>query len=281
MLHEVAGEVDPVATLDGNWAPFVEECLRRLYKLVKLRMLVVVVFDGAPNPFKRLEDDRRAARRLAALDECKELRARLADAGRLPTEELQLLQSLLRKSARAAFHRSQELQQALQERLTKAGFRWIVAPFEADSQLAWLGRMGRVEYVISEDADLVVLGCPRLLTKVKVETGTALLVQSEKIFTVSSRQVVPATVRERGPAGLMLLAALAGNDYCKLRGVSLMTAALIMQQMPAGCADPARVPAAAQAAGLSRLLPPHAVQRLEGRGRHKRLHVCFSPPLDS
>ena len=79
--------------------------------------------------------------------------------------------------------------------------------------------MGRVEYVISEDADLVVLGCPRLLTKVKVETGTALLVQSEKIFTVSSRQVVPATVRERGPAGLMLLAALAGNDYCKLRGV--------------------------------------------------------------
>ena len=106
MLHEVAGVVDPVATLDGNWVPFMDECLRRLYKLVKLRMLVVVVFDGAPNPFKRLEDDRRGARRVAALEECTELRARLAEAGRLPMEEKQLLQSQLRKAARAAFHRS-------------------------------------------------------------------------------------------------------------------------------------------------------------------------------
>ena len=42
MIHDVAGVVDPVATLDGNWVPFIDECMRRLHKLVHHRILVVV-----------------------------------------------------------------------------------------------------------------------------------------------------------------------------------------------------------------------------------------------
>lgn len=41
---------------------------------------------------------------------------------------------------------------------------FIVAPYEADAQLAWLSKLdpcqGGVSVVISEDSDLLVYGCP-------------------------------------------------------------------------------------------------------------------------
>lgn len=59
MIHDVANVVDTMHLLDGNFVPFLEEYLRRLYKLVQQRISVVVVFDGAPNPHKQRTDDSR------------------------------------------------------------------------------------------------------------------------------------------------------------------------------------------------------------------------------
>ena len=42
---------------------------------------------------------------------------------------------------------------------------FIVAPYEADAQLAYLALNGHVEAVISEDSDLLAYGCPRVLFK--------------------------------------------------------------------------------------------------------------------
>ena len=38
----------------------------------------------------------------------------------------------------------------------------IVAPYEADAQLAYLAKKGIVQAVITEDSDLVAFGCPRV-----------------------------------------------------------------------------------------------------------------------
>jgi exonuclease-1 len=46
--------------------------------------------------------------------------------------------------------------------LGAVGIRYLVAPFEADSQLAFMSRQGEVDYVISEDSDLLVFGCERV-----------------------------------------------------------------------------------------------------------------------
>ena len=43
-------------------------------------------------------------------------------------------------------------------RAAKIGF--LVAPYEADAQLAFLCRNGHVSAVITEDADLLPYGCP-------------------------------------------------------------------------------------------------------------------------
>lgn len=41
----------------------------------------------------------------------------------------------------------------------------IVAPYEADAQLAYLNKVGLAEYVITEDSDLILFGCRKILFK--------------------------------------------------------------------------------------------------------------------
>jgi 5'-3' exonuclease len=40
---------------------------------------------------------------------------------------------------------------------------YIVAPFEADAQLAYLELQGIIQGIITEDSDLVVFGCKEVL----------------------------------------------------------------------------------------------------------------------
>ncbi len=40
--------------------------------------------------------------------------------------------------------------------------RFIVAPYEADAQMAYLARRGDVWAVLTEDSDLLTYGCPRV-----------------------------------------------------------------------------------------------------------------------
>lgn len=39
---------------------------------------------------------------------------------------------------------------------------FIVAPYEADAQLAYLANNGIVDAVITEDSDLIAFGCPNV-----------------------------------------------------------------------------------------------------------------------
>lgn len=48
----------------------------------------------------------------------------------------------------------------LQE-LKVQGVAFLVAPYEADAQMAYLARSGTVQLVVTEDSDLLAYGCPR------------------------------------------------------------------------------------------------------------------------
>ena len=52
--------------------------------------------------------------------------------------------------------------QALILELQAYEVEYIVAPYEADAQLAYLALNGVVHAVITEDSDLLVYGCPRV-----------------------------------------------------------------------------------------------------------------------
>jgi exonuclease-1 len=49
--------------------------------------------------------------------------------------------------------------------LKARGDDFYIAPYEADSQLAFLAKSGMVSAVITEDSDLLVFGCPKVLFK--------------------------------------------------------------------------------------------------------------------
>lgn len=60
---------------------------------------------------------------------------------------------------------------ALTDVLQQHRVPFIVAPYEADAQLAYLALQGMVHAVISEDSDMLVYGCPRVLFKLDGRTG--------------------------------------------------------------------------------------------------------------
>lgn len=46
---------------------------------------------------------------------------------------------------------------------------FIVAPYEADSQMAYLFKTGKVQLVITEDSDLIAFGVTKLLYKLNTD----------------------------------------------------------------------------------------------------------------
>ena len=54
-----------------------------------------------------------------------------------------------------------DMAHALMEGCRKAGVEVIVAPYEADAQLAHLANTGYVDAVITEDSDILVYQCRR------------------------------------------------------------------------------------------------------------------------
>jgi exonuclease-1 len=61
--------------------------------------------------------------------------------------------------------------QALKER----GVQFVVAPYEADAQMAYLAIRGDVWAVVTEDSDLLAYGCPRVSKRQPAEVIKQLL----------------------------------------------------------------------------------------------------------
>jgi exonuclease-1 len=49
--------------------------------------------------------------------------------------------------------------------LKSRGIKFIIAPYEADAQLAYLSRNGIVDVVITEDSDLLAFGAKKIFYK--------------------------------------------------------------------------------------------------------------------
>lgn len=60
---------------------------------------------------------------------------------------------------------------------------YVVAPYEADAQLAYLERNGIVDGVITEDSDLLVFGCKNVLFKLDSD-GNCVNIKREKLGCV-------------------------------------------------------------------------------------------------
>lgn len=111
-----------------------------------------LVFDGDFLPSKAKTEASRSKRR----EECKKIGLELLRAGKASQAYAEL---------QKAIDVTPEMARHLIEELKKADVPYVVAPYEADSQMVYLERQGLISGIVSEDSDLLVFGAKRLLTK--------------------------------------------------------------------------------------------------------------------
>ena len=100
------------------------------------------------------------------------------------------------------------------EELKRMNVRYIVAPYEADAQLAYLERKGIISAVLSEDSDLLVFGTRCLLTKLD-QYGDCVEINRQDFTACREINLVGWSDAE-----FRRMAILSGCDY--LRGIPKM-----------------------------------------------------------
>ncbi|KAM0794474.1 PIN domain-like protein [Usnea florida] len=126
--------------------------MHRVRMLIHFGVIPYIVFDGDYLPSKAATEMERAKRR----EESKKIGLELHRLNKPSQAHVEL---------QKAVDVTPEMAVQLIEELKKAGVQYVVAPYEADAQLAYLERQGIIEGMLSEDSDLLVFGAKRLLTK--------------------------------------------------------------------------------------------------------------------
>ena len=148
-----------------------------------------------------------------------------------PQPMLQCLHLATRKLKATAWHLTARrctplCWQALKER----GVEFVVAPYEADAQLAYLARSGAVHAVLTEDSDMLPYGCPRVSTAwVKLQSCVA--TSMIRSMHVSHRPYIYSTIQfvwykapvgaHPGPASMAALTPLAAASPTTCKPVIL------------------------------------------------------------
>ena len=131
---------------------FVEFAMHRVRMLIHFGITPYLVFDGDYLPSKAVTEDAREQRR--------------AESKRVGLELLRMgKESQAFSELQKAIDVTPELARQLIEELKRHDVQYVVAPYEADAQLAYLERKNIIQGVISEDSDLLVFGVKRLITK--------------------------------------------------------------------------------------------------------------------
>lgn len=131
--------------------------------------------------------------------------------------------------ARDAFVRSIDVSPQMAHELIKAlrqaGIPFVVAPYEADAQLAFLERVGLIDGIITEDSDLLVFGCNTVLFKLDTY-GNCVEVRRDRFAEVKQVDFDGWGVTE-----FRQMAILSGCDYLpSIAGMGLRVAHRLMRR---------------------------------------------------
>jgi exonuclease-1 len=126
--------------------------MNRVRMLIHFGVTPYIIFDGDNLPSKAGTEKGRRDRR----KEGKRLGMELLKMGKVSQAHLEL---------QKAVDVTPEMARMFIEELKQHNIQYIVAPYEADSQMAYMERKGIIDGVLSEDSDLLVFGVKCLITK--------------------------------------------------------------------------------------------------------------------
>ncbi|CAM9465207.1 unnamed protein product [Scytosiphon promiscuus] len=186
---------------------YVTFCMKRVNLLLDHGVRPIMVFDGASLPMKRDRNlERRRQREMARSRGEAALTAGEAGAA------AQHFSKAVGVTHDMAFHFMKALRQA--------GVELIVAPYEADAQLAFLSRTGAVDVVISEDSDCLPYGCKKVLFKMDNDGHG----QEIQLRNLSANR--PLSLSNWKNSMFLDLCLLVGCDYisASIKGLGIATA---------------------------------------------------------
>ncbi|KAK1938472.1 XPG I-region family protein [Babesia divergens] len=231
---------------------YIKFIISMLSVLLSHKITPIMVFDGYEMPSKERENqsrrDRRDKARAEALAMIKKNR------GSINTE-------IMRKCMQAITITPEVIARVM-EICREMNIRVLVAPYEADAQVAYLCRSGIAHCAISEDSDLLAYGCPRVWYKLERD-GRA----DEVRLDFSSDPDVKCTKGMlKGLSHRMFVAmcVLSGSDYddgCHIYGMGIKLAHRFILQYDN---IPSVMTALEETASWTKKLPTHVtVKQLE------------------
>ncbi|ALC38709.1 tos [Drosophila busckii] len=147
---------------------YVQYCLKYVRMLLSFDIKPILVFDGQHLPAKALTEQRRRENRQQSKKRAQEL-LRL---GRVDEARSQM---------RRCVDVTHEMALRLIKECRSINVDCIVAPYEADAQMAWLNKAGMAQYIITEDSDLTLFGAQKIIFKLDLNGG-GLLVDAQKLY---------------------------------------------------------------------------------------------------
>ncbi|XP_059611261.1 exonuclease 1 [Phlebotomus argentipes] len=145
----------------------IQYCLKYVKMLLKYRIKPIMVFDGRHLPAKAITEQRRRESRKQA----RSLAGKLLREGKIEEARSQL---------RRCVDITHSMALEVMRECRKINVDAIVAPYEADAQLAFFNLSGIADYIITEDSDLLLFGCSRILFKLDL-AGNALFIDASKL----------------------------------------------------------------------------------------------------
>lgn len=180
---------------------YVDFAMNRVRMLIHFGVKPYLVFDGDYLPSKAGTEKERAVRR----KESKRVGLELLKAKKISQAHLEL---------QKAVDVTPLMARELIEELKAAGVPYVVAPYEADSQLTYLEQQGHINGVLSEDSDLLVFGVRCLLTKLD-QYGECVMIRRDDFTACREVSLVGWKQQE-----FRMMAMLSGCDY--LPGIDKM-----------------------------------------------------------
>ncbi|ORY08295.1 PIN domain-like protein, partial [Basidiobolus meristosporus CBS 931.73] len=204
-LHKGAFACAKELCLNEPTKKYITYCMNKVKMLRSFNIKPLLVFDGGLLPSKLTTEFERASSR---------------STNRI--KAIELYERGKRKEAMDYFQKCVDITPQMAFQLIKAlreeNVEFIVAPYEADAQLAYLDKIGRVSAIITEDSDLLVYGCKCVIFKLDHQ-GNGIEVKIEDISKMSS------IFLDWSHSQFRQMCILSGCDYLKsIPGVGLKTA---------------------------------------------------------
>eukprot|EP01084_Bolivina_argentea_P258939 436737_1 len=198
-------------------AKYLDFALKCIQILQYHNITPIIVFDGAQLPMKANEEQRRNTRRKA--NQKKALQC--AATGQT---------DLASKYAKGAITITSDMVTEAIKQCVERNIQYICAPYEADAQLAFLFRNEHIDFVITEDSDLLLYGVKKALYKFNPCTKTGDYVNMDKINDLSalnnSNDLCKLLNKYSNVYKQLLIhiGVLSGCDYVKnLKGIGIKT----------------------------------------------------------